>query len=123
MAEIRVVEIPRVKPAKDAVAHGATATQMPGMIKLPVNLPVGQTEPTGDTSLLKKPNGIKLFMGTEVHGPYLQRVKGTKGQVGVLKVQEGLWEIRRGHTVDGGERRKAEVRFKRAVEANKKARA
>jgi hypothetical protein len=34
-------------------------------------------------------------------------------------MQEGIWEIRRGHKVDGGERRKAEVRAKRRAAENK----
>jgi hypothetical protein len=45
------------------------------------------------------------------------------GQKAQIKVKEGLWEERRGHKVDGGERRKAEVRFKRRSEERKKARA
>lgn len=57
-----------------------------------------------------------------IEGPYVQPSKGSKGTVATLKVQEGLWEHRRGHKVDGGERRKAEIRFKRGVEERRKAR-
>lgn len=42
----------------------------------------------------------------------------TDREVAKISVREGLWEDRRGHKVDGGERRKAEVRAKRrAAEA------
>ncbi|KAI9655680.1 MAG: hypothetical protein M1831_004832 [Alyxoria varia] len=57
--------------------------------------------------------GVSRKSGFGLHGSNIKIVKGTKGTVGVLKVQEGLWEHRRGHKVDGGERRKAEVRAKR----------
>ena len=57
--------------------------------------------------------GISHKPGFGLHGSHVRVVKGTKGTVGVLKAQEGLWEHRRGQKVDGGERRKAEVRAKR----------
>jgi hypothetical protein len=42
-----------------------------------------------------------------------------RGGTAQLKVTEGMWEDRRGHKVDGGERRQAEVRFKRRVAERK----
>ena len=50
-------------------------------------------------------------------------IKGTGGLKARVVVKEGLWEDKRGHKVDGGERRKAEVRSKRRAEERKKARA
>lgn len=64
--------------------------------------------------------GMKIHQGTIIGGTWVQGVKGHQG-VAVLKVQEGLWEQRRGHKVDGGERRKAEVRAKRRVQERKNA--
>ena len=57
--------------------------------------------------------GVSFRPGYGIFGPYVRVVKGTQGQVGIIEVQEGMWEHRRGRKVDGGERRKAEVRFKR----------
>jgi hypothetical protein len=96
--------------------------------KLILNLPAAVTEPTavleeGQTTFdLRKVQGVKLAEGHRIQGPYVLPSKGSNGSVATLKVQEGLWEHRRGHKVDGGERRKAEVRFKRGVEERRKAR-
>ncbi|PBP25160.1 hypothetical protein BUE80_DR004031, partial [Diplocarpon rosae] len=38
------------------------------------------------------------------------------GKTAKLEVKEGLWEDRRGHKIDGGERRQAEVRAKKRGE-------
>ena len=98
----------------------------PDLTKLILNVPAGETtyklEDGQSTVDLKKVKGVKLHMGNRIVGPYVQPKKGSNGSVATLKVQEGLWEHRRGHKVDGGERRKAEVRFKRRVEERKKER-
>ena len=52
-----------------------------------------------------------------VAGPYAIPLEGGRGAQ--ITVTEGMWEDRRGHKVDGGERRKAEVRFKRRVAERK----
>jgi hypothetical protein len=36
-----------------------------------------------------------------------------------VTVTEGMWEDKRGHKVDGGERRRDEIRFKRRVAERK----
>jgi len=134
VGELRVVELPALKPIH-RVQEGAgleantapvsTATS-PGMTKLILNVPAGETtyklEDGQSTADLKKVKGVKLHQGHMIVGPYIQPQKGSNGSVATLKVQEGLWEHRRGHKVDGGERRKAEVRFKRRVEERKKER-
>ncbi|KAF2858358.1 hypothetical protein K470DRAFT_259864 [Piedraia hortae CBS 480.64] len=57
--------------------------------------------------------GVKLLRGHYIAGSGVEQVKGFG--VAQLRVKPGLWEIRRGHKVDGGERRKAEVRYKRRL--------
>ena len=64
---------------------------------------------------------VKIHHGTSIGGKGVQLVKGHQG-LALLKVQEGLWEQRRGHKVDGGERRRAMVRAKRRVQERKMAR-
>ncbi|PSR79192.1 IGR protein motif-domain-containing protein [Coniella lustricola] len=51
--------------------------------------------------------------GKAVSGPYALPLKGTKSAI--VAVTEGMWEEKRGRKIDGGERRRAEVRFKRRV--------
>lgn len=134
VGELRVVEVPALKksesvqPEAKLEANMALVSPMvsPGMKKLIVNVPAGETtyklEEGQSTADLKKPKGVKLHRGHQIVGPYVQPQKGSNGSVATLKVQEGLWEHKRGHKVDGGERRKAEVRFKRRVEERKKER-
>ena len=134
VGELRVVEVPALKNTRgvhqDAGSEAATAPVstaiLPGMKKLILNVPAGATtyklRDGQSTADLKKVKGVKLLMGHTIAGPYVQPQKGSNGSVATLKVQEGLWEHRRGHKVDGGERRKAEVRFKRRVEERKKER-
>ena len=125
VGELRVVEIPKF-PSATPVVDEATTSHLPNTQKLIINVPPGSTElplrPGQSTRDLKKPSGVKLLRGHAIVGSYIQPVVGTNGSVARLKVVEGMWEHRRGHKVDGGERRQAEVRFKRGVEERKKAR-
>lgn len=70
---------------------------------------------------VSKVKGMKIVRSNTIAGTGVEYVRGRKG-VAVLKTREGLWEQRRGHKVDGGERRKAEVRAKRAAAERKNAR-
>lgn len=133
-AELRVVEVPRVKKEEVSEKNVPQATSvnspMPGMIKLIVNVPrgakqsgelVGSLLRDGeDTSQLRKPLGYKLVDGGTIVGPYIEIVKGSNGAAGVVSVKEGMWEDRRGQKVDGGERRRAEVRHKKGVAEHRK---
>ena len=130
IGELRVLEVPALKSGNASSLEGGASyvsmTLSPGMTKLVLNVPAGETtyklEEGQSTADLKKVKGVKLHQGHAIVGPYIQPQKGSNGSVATLKVQEGLWEHRRGHKVDGGERRKAEVRFKRRVEERKKER-
>lgn len=64
--------------------------------------------------------GLKIVHSNAIAGTGVEPVKGHQG-VARLQVREGLWEQRRGHKVDGGERRKAEVRSKRRATERKNA--
>jgi hypothetical protein len=125
VGELRVVELPRL-PSSSPKLDEATTSHLPNTQKLIINVPPGSAElpleKGQSTQDLKKPAGVKLLRGHAIVGSYIQPVAGTNGSVARLKVVEGMWEHRRGHKVDGGERRKAEVRFKRGVEERKKAR-
>ena len=113
VGEVRVVEVPKQRSAGVEIA---TAMLSPGMRKVVVNLP---PEAVGSKSLLEsaKPvTGVKVQGAHTIVGPHVEPVKGTNGSVARIRVKEGMWEQRRGHKVDGGERRKENVRSKRAAQ-------
>lgn len=122
VAELRVVELPSLKePPPGALP---TATYMPGVQKLVVNVPNGSAtyklEAGQTTADLKKPQGYKLRDGHIITGKNAMPMKGTQWSGATVKVAEGLWEHKRGRKVHGGERRRAETLHKLRAEENKK---
>ena len=91
-----------------------------------VNTPPHTSASELATSLAQEPPtpvaGLRIRGAREIVGPYIQAVKGTRGSVARFRVVEGMWEVRRGVKIDGGERRKAMVRRKRTLEERKKRR-
>ncbi|KAI9717335.1 MAG: hypothetical protein M1812_004862 [Candelaria pacifica] len=113
VGELRVVEVPipaRSQTRADAVA---TATSSPRKRKVVVNVPQGTAAPAVPPEEVKPVERMKIYAAHTIRGPFVQPAS-TK--VARITVQEGLWLHRRGHKVDGGERRKAEVRAKRRGE-------
>ena len=93
-----------------------------GIRRIVVNVPAESSEEE-QAALLKQAvpvQGLKVKGVRTIVGPHVQPLKGGIGAQ--IEVIEGLWEQRRGHKVDGGERRKAEVRAKKRAEARKAAR-
>jgi hypothetical protein len=82
-----------------------------------VNVPEGQKVEETPWEELVRVSGYKVRGPHTVVGPYALPVPGKAGAK--VTVTEGMWEDRRGHKVDGGERRQAEVRFKRRVAERK----
>lgn len=66
--------------------------------------------PSEVPTLLCRPRGYKVKGGSQIAGPF---VRILKGKIGSVKVTEGMWEDKQAHKLDGGERRRAEVRFKK----------
>lgn len=121
-AELRVVEVPVAKTAvpqskSTSVPIGLQRTK--GMI---VNAPPEVVETASSLQQLQPVDGMKVVGVRTIVGPYVQPVKGTRGSVATIKVQEGMWEVRRGVKVDGGERRKVQVRRKRLLEERRTSR-
>ncbi|TVY94102.1 Protein FYV4, mitochondrial [Lachnellula willkommii] len=99
-AELRVVEV---------------AGQHAGNHKIVINVPAGGSA-TLET-LTEKPvpvSGVHIKRAHTIVGPHVQPLKG--GKAAKIEVKEGLWEDKRGHKIDGGERRQAEIRAKRRGE-------
>ncbi|KJZ75563.1 hypothetical protein HIM_05026 [Hirsutella minnesotensis 3608] len=78
-----------------------------------VNVPLDQADAPQEQlpEKLPRPRGYLVKGFKSIVGPYAMPLPGRDGAV--VKVTEGMWEDRRGHKIDGGERRRAEVRFKR----------
>ncbi|GAO17025.1 uncharacterized protein UV8b_03162 [Ustilaginoidea virens] len=82
-----------------------------------VNVPEASEEggdgaaPAPASQSLVRPRGYAVRGLRSIAGPYATPLPGEAGAI--VQVTEGMWEQRRGRKVDGGERRRAEIRFKR----------
>lgn len=116
--ELRIIEVPAAAGSKPR----ATLTSSPGMRKIVVNVPPGQDRPMGPLEEARAVENVQIVRAGVIAGTKIEPVKGVPGAAKVV-AREGLWEQRRGHKVDGGERRKAEVRSKRRAAERKASRA
>lgn len=88
-----------------------------------VNVPAAGEEIKADEEKLAElpPVDGMTIKGTHgIVGPFVQVKKGSQGREAIFKVEEGMWEERRGQKVDGGERRKKHVRRQRKLEELRK---
>lgn len=77
-----------------------------------VNIPSGEDgSGAAAAECLPRPKGYTVRGLKSIAGPYATPLPEEAGAV--VKVTEGMWEKRQGRKIDGGERRRAEVRFKR----------
>lgn len=81
-----------------------------------VNLPPGKKLDEVSPSDVTRVKGFTVQGVHTIVGPYALPMKYGGARI---TVTEGMWEDRRGHKVDGGERRQAEIRFKRRVAERK----
>ncbi|KAE8349414.1 IGR protein motif-domain-containing protein [Aspergillus coremiiformis] len=122
VSQLRVVEVPVVpkdsaKGDQTSSSFNSSATLSPKMKKVIVNLPPDATEYTHDPSKsLRKFARMKIHRGSLISGPYLKPIKGTGNTAALIKVRDGMWGDKLGYKVDGGERRRAEVRAKQRRE-------
>ncbi len=128
MAELKIVEAvvppnPELGNTISPRSATATANHDPGTRKFVVNVPAGDKVLKEAPETLSKIQGVVIKGARTIKGSYVEQVKGSQGLRARLTLQEGIWEDRRGHKVDGGERRKAQVRaLRRAAENKEKAR-
>lgn len=78
--------------------------------KFVVNVPHPDAEEAEPPKLLPRPFGYTVRGEKTIAGPFAIPLAKSGASV---KVTEGMWEDRRGRKIDGGERRRAEVRFKK----------
>lgn len=115
VGEVRVFEVPQT--ANKRYTTKASVTTSEGMRKVAINVPLGEQKPRALPTQSTPIKGIKIMYDHTICAPHFKLVKGSDGYAARLAADEGIWEERRGHKVDGGERRKAEVRAKkRALE-------
>ncbi|KAF2757200.1 hypothetical protein EJ05DRAFT_477417 [Pseudovirgaria hyperparasitica] len=115
VAYFRLIER-NVKSAETDIATGA---HTPGKVKVAANVPhdqLGLDIPVPNATTVK---GFKVKNLQTLSGPHLNNVAGTGGRVAKIEAKEGLWEIRRGSKVDGGERRRKQVRYNRQKAINR----
>ena len=102
------------KYVKDGEAVLKVATPPPSVLthtKFVVNVPHGEDAAGKPPAEMIRPNGYTVNGLKSISGPYAAPLPQLAGAV--VKVTEGMWEHRQGRKIDGGERRRAEVRFKK----------
>lgn len=125
VAQLRVVEVPvsargLTNTGTKSAVHTSSATLAPGMVKAIVNLaPEDKTYVFSKKKPIVQFAGMKICRGSLPMGPFLQPMAGTDGTAATISVQEGMWEDRRPKKVDGGERRRREVRNKQRLDERK----
>ncbi|KAF2166630.1 hypothetical protein M409DRAFT_23263 [Zasmidium cellare ATCC 36951] len=119
IAELRIAEVPVAKgaDAPATVSRDAGTRKVIVNVRPTVTLPEDPANPKpkeGKKSILEalapplrlkegqvKPvEGFKIVTGNKIGGTGVEYIKGHMG-VARLRVQDGLWEQRRGHKVDG----------------------
>ncbi|KAI1075211.1 IGR protein motif-domain-containing protein [Whalleya microplaca] len=81
--------------------------------KFVVNVPADKAFKECTLDDMFRVRGYKVKGAKTIVGPYTFSLKEGKGCR--VTVTEGMWEDRRGHKVDGGERRRTQVRYKRRI--------
>jgi len=124
VAELQLVEAPvgpHPIPGMHPRSAKATATHDAGTRKIVVNVPTDAPGPVELLETLQGVRGVVVKGAKTIKGSYVEPTKAGAGSEvrARIRLQEGIWEHRRGHKVDGGERRQAEVRAKRRAKENK----
>ncbi|XXH00297.1 hypothetical protein Hte_006639 [Hypoxylon texense] len=81
--------------------------------KYVVNVPAGRSVKECGLDELSRVRGFKVQGAKTIVGPYALPLKSGEGAR--IAITEGMWEDRRGHKIDGGERRWTEVRYKKRI--------
>lgn len=121
-AELRVVE----KVERVVVGDGDGKRVRRWVVNVPVEESGSEGQEgkevleTGKLEELPPVSGMTIKGMHGIVGPYVQVKKGSEGKAAVFKVEDGMWEERRGQKVDGGERRKKHVRRQRKLEELRK---
>ncbi|KAI1312836.1 IGR protein motif-domain-containing protein [Xylaria venustula] len=88
--------------------------------KFVVNVPAGRSLKECNPAELSRVQGYHVQGAKTIVGPYALPLKDGEGAR--ITVTEGMWEDRLGYKIDGGERRRTEVRYKRRIAERREAR-
>ncbi|KAL8340514.1 hypothetical protein RB601_006560 [Gaeumannomyces tritici] len=99
--------------------HGLVRERV--VVNVPAGTPAGVDAADLPASHRAPARGFKPVGVRGVSGPYVLPLKG-RGAGAQLTVTEGMWENKVGRKIDGGERRRDEIRFKRRVVERRAAR-
>lgn len=117
-ADLRVVEVPA---RKVSIRPPQTRPRLQPTHKLVVNVSPDTLMNPENAQEIKAVRGMKVEGMHKIVGLHIQHVKGSGESVAKIKVKEGMWEQKQGRKVDGGERRKVQVRYKRRMEQKRAA--
>ncbi|KAI1631041.1 IGR protein motif-domain-containing protein [Biscogniauxia mediterranea] len=81
--------------------------------KYVVNVPPGKRVEDCGPDEVHRVQGFRVRGASTIAGPYALPLK--KGQGAFVTVTENMWEHARGRKIDGGERRRTEVRYKKRI--------
>lgn len=85
-----------------------------------VNVPFGHKASETLLEDMTRVIGYKVVGTNRISGPYALPLKNREGAT--VTITEGMWEDKRGHKIDGGERRRTMVRYLRRVQERREAR-
>lgn len=114
VGEVRVLTVPKTTK-HEGVDQLADEGLLAGR-RIVASVPQESSAPSSPIDGATPIKRLKVRGTHTIAGPHVELVKGSGGRLGRIPIKDGLWEQRRGHKVDGGERRKAEVRAKRRGE-------
>ncbi|KAF3000378.1 hypothetical protein E8E14_006451 [Neopestalotiopsis sp. 37M] len=87
--------------------------------KYVVNVPEGKTPEEVSPEELSRVSGYRVQGAKTIVGPY---ALPTGNGVAKISVTEGMWEDKRGRKIDGGERRRTEIRYKKRIQERREMR-
>ena len=111
--EVRILEMEGGRGAMTAAFTTKIVVNVPSGTELKPGI---NLEEVFGTDQVKPVSGVKVRGAHTIVGPHVESLKGGGGSIATIKVKEGMWEQKRGHKVDGGERRKENVRSRRAAQ-------
>jgi len=88
--------------------------------KYVVNVPAGKSVKETAVEELARVQGYQVQGARTIVGPYALPLKTGEGVR--VSVTEGMWEDKRGRKIDGGERRRTEVRYKKRIQERREMR-
>ncbi|KAG7125555.1 Protein FYV4 like protein [Verticillium longisporum] len=105
------------KHVENGEAYLQVATTEAQDRKWVINVPAGQKADGAVQGPDERVRGYQVRGASAITGPYALPLKAGDGAK--VQVVEGMWEHRQGIKVDGGERRRTEVRYKKRIAQRK----